>query len=195
MIAFHETASAGPCAARADAMRALIPQLETQRLILRAPRIEDFQRFAEIMLSPQGKGWGAPEDRSSAWLGFMQLTATWVLRGQGAWIITLRETGEMIGVSQISPEPGDEEHELGWILAAAHEGQGYAAEAAAAIRDHATAEMQLPSLVSYIDKTNARSRALAERLGAWQDTPADWPHSDTLIYRHFPPQDHPEATA
>lgn len=190
MLPFHERPeAAAPCVARARAMQALVPEIETERLILRAPRIEDFQRFAEIVLSPQGKTWGPPKDRSEAWYGFLQLTATWYLRGTGAWMLTLRETGEMIGLSQISPEPGDDEHELGWLLAAEHEGQGYATEAAAAIRDHAFGEMRLPGLVSYIYAQNAKSHAVAARLGAFEDPPAGWPHPDTCVLRHPRPAD------
>lgn len=186
MTAFHETPATGPCAARAAQMQALVPVLETQRLVLRAPVIEDFQRFAQIVTGPQGKTWGAPQDHDAAWYGFLQLTGTWYLRGQGAWVITLRETGETLGFSQISPEPGDDEHELGWLLAAEHQGQGYATEAARAIRDHAVTRMQLPSLVSYIYASNARSVAVAQRLGARPDQPEGWPHADTLVYRHHP---------
>jgi RimJ/RimL family protein N-acetyltransferase len=189
MPAFHERAATGPSADRAAAMQALVPMIETERLVLRAPRIEDFQAFAQILASPQGKTYGNPTSRDEAWFGFMQLTATWYLRGHGAWVITLRETGAVIGISQISPEPGDEEYELGWLLDAAHEGQGYATEAAAAIRDFAVTGMQLPSLVSYIYRSNSKSQAVAQRLGAVQDTHADWPHKDTLIYRHHPGRD------
>lgn len=186
-LPFHERPeTAAPCADRARAMQDLVPVLETERLVLRAPVLEDFPRFAEIVLSPQGKTWGNPQSRQEAWYGFLQLSATWYLRGTGAWVLTLRETGAVLGFSQISPEPDDEEHELGWILAAEHQGQGFATEAARAIRDHALGAMELPSLVSYIYASNARSRAVADRLGAVQDTPADWPHTDTLVFRHHP---------
>lgn len=184
MTAFHEMPATGPSADRAAAMQALVPVIETDRLTLRGPGIEDFQSFARIVLSPQGKSYGDPKSREEAWSSFMQLTATWYLRGHGAWMLTLRTTGEMVGVCQISPEPGDREYELGWVLAAEHVGQGYATEAAAAIRDHALVEMKLPTLISYIYHTNTRSQAVAERLGARLDPPPDWPFPDTLVYRH-----------
>lgn len=186
MTAFHEIPAIGPCAERAAAMQALVPVIETERLVLRAPTLDDFQPLAEILTGPQGAGWGLTSDREGAWHCFLQVTATWYLRGSGAWILVRKDTGQVIGVSQISPEPGDYEHEIGWILAAEAEGQGFAAEAAAAVRDHGIKEMRLPSLVSYIAADNARSVALAQRLGAVQDPPPGWPHADTLVYRHHP---------
>ncbi|MEL7116896.1 MAG: GNAT family N-acetyltransferase, partial [Pseudomonadota bacterium] len=113
---FHETPTTGPCADRAAAMQALVPVIETDRLILRAPVIEDFQEFARIVLGPQGRYFGHPKTREDAWGEFMQITGTWYLRGHGAWMITLRETGALIGVVLLGAEPGDTETELGYLL-------------------------------------------------------------------------------
>ena len=43
-------------------------------------------------------------------------------------------------------------------------------------------------MASYVFRGNARSRALAERLGARLDMPADWDDPDTLVYRHPRPE-------
>ena len=57
--------------------------------------------------------------------------------------------------------------------------------AAAALRAHVTERMKLPSLVSYIDRENAASIRLAERLGARLDPDAARPEGDDcLVYRH-----------
>ncbi|MEP0139746.1 GNAT family N-acetyltransferase, partial [Tateyamaria sp.] len=63
-------------------------------------------------------------------------------------------------------------------------GKGYAFEGATAFRTWALTELNLPSLVSYIDDDNLRSRALAERLGAWLDDRAKAPDPGDLVYRH-----------
>lgn len=60
--------------------------------------------------------------------------------------------------------------ELGWSLLRAHWGNGYATEAAAAIRDWAYASRSIDLLVSLISPDNVRSQRVAERLGA---TPTD----------------------
>lgn len=189
MTAFHESPSSGPTAALAAEMQALIPVLETKRLILRAPRIEDFDVFAEAAASPRGRYYGDYENREGAWSDFMQLTGTWLLRGHGAWTIIGRDTGEIFGFVHIGAEPGDQEPELGFIVTEEAEGRGIAFEAAAAVRDHAFGPFALDRLVSYVDSDNTRSRALAQRLGGVRDTNAEAAHPDhdrPLIFRHEP---------
>lgn len=56
--------------------------------------------------------------------------------------------------------------ELGWALARAHWGNGYATEAAAAIRDWAYESRSIDRLVSLISPDNVRSQCVAQRLGA-----------------------------
>jgi RimJ/RimL family protein N-acetyltransferase len=56
--------------------------------------------------------------------------------------------------------------ELGWALIRAHWGQGYATEAAAAIRAWACDSRSIARLVSLITPGNVRSQRVARRLGA-----------------------------
>jgi RimJ/RimL family protein N-acetyltransferase len=56
--------------------------------------------------------------------------------------------------------------ELGWALARAHSGNGYATEAARAVRDWAYHHRQVSQLISLISPDNFASRRVAERLGA-----------------------------
>jgi RimJ/RimL family protein N-acetyltransferase len=81
------------------------------------------------------------------------------------------------------------EPELGWTLwSAAHEGKGYAHEAAVAARAHAYSVLGWTTAVSYIDPDNARSIALAERLGATLDPDAAHHNPADLVYRHPAPE-------
>lgn len=185
--ALFETAPQGPTANIAAAMQALVPVLTTDRLVLRAPRIEDFDAFADMVLGPRGAGFGAPATRTEAWAEFIQMTGTWALRGHGAWAVTLRGGDTCVGFVLIGAEPGDMEPELGWILSADAEGKGFAQEAAEAARGHAFGPFELGRLVSYIDDENPRSHAVAERLGAIRDAQAEaaLPETDRCrVYRH-----------
>ncbi|MEM9707274.1 MAG: GNAT family N-acetyltransferase [Pseudomonadota bacterium] len=187
----HETPPPlGPAATLAQAFRALVPVIETERLVLRAPDIGDFPLHAEICTGPRGIGLGGPLTREDAWYDFAQINATWLLRGHGYWTVTERTSGAAIGFVGIGFEPGDREPELGYFFAAEAEGRSLAAEAAGAARDQGFGPLGLVSLVSYIFKTNARSIALARRLGAVEDTPSDWEHVDCLVYRHPHPGAH-----
>lgn len=185
--AFHETPSSGVTAEFAARMQGMIPVLETKRLILRAPKIEDFDAFAEMLTPPRGKYYGNTQTREEAWGEFMQLTGTWLLRGYGAWVATHRDSAEVVGFFQIGAEPGDWEPELGWLVSQDAEGKGYATEAAKAVRSHAFGTLGLASLVSYVDFENKRSVRVAERLGATRDAEAEaWlpEHEACCVYRH-----------
>ena len=159
--------------ALAARIRALIPTLTTDRLILRAPAIEDYPVYLDISTSPRSKGIGGPFERGYAWLDFAQLSATWLWRGHGAWTVVRRHDGQVVGFVLIGFEPGDGEPELGYIFTEAGEGQGFAKEAARAAMAYARDHLGMTTLVSYIYADNLRSLALAERLGGTRDVPAD----------------------
>lgn len=55
----------------------------------------------------------------------------------GVWAILHKAGGEPMGSVNLSQLPKSEEFEIGWLLHPASTGRGYAAEAAAAIREHA----------------------------------------------------------
>jgi len=78
--------------------------------------------------------------------------------------------------------------ELGWALIRAHWGNGYATEAAAAIRDWAYECRSIARLVSLISSDNVRSQRVAERLGAIPTetiTPVD-SRRKTAVWTHPP---------
>ncbi len=200
-----EAPATGPAAELAAGLQAMLPRLETERLVCRAPAIDDFAVYRVIMMSDRAVHMGGPLDRRDAWLDFTQCIANWPVRGHGLFTIAAKDTGQTLGFTLICMEHGDREPELGWFLAAAQEGRGYAFEAAAAVRDWGIETLRLPTLVSYIDPPNTRSIRLAERLDAWHDTRASAEISDAqagevLVYRHWPhpgPQSGqaPEGTA
>ena len=63
--------------------------------------------------------------------------------------------------------------ELGWALAREHWGQGYATEAASAVREWAYFERGVGRLISLIAPANVRSERLAERLGCTRGETVD----------------------
>lgn len=160
--------------------------LRTERLILRVPVAADFPAYADFLASPRAQHMGGPYDRRGAWGLFCHDVAQWALFGHGALMIDL-PSGPCVGQVGINHGPLFPEKELGWLIYAGHEGQGYASEAAAALRGWAFAQLGLQTLVSYVDPRNAPSIAVAERLGAQLDTSADRPNPGDLVYRHQRP--------
>ena len=66
--------------------------------------------------------------------------------------------------------------EIGWRLAAAHWGRGYATEAARAVLAHAWDVVGLDEVVSFTTAGNERSRAVMTRLGMRYDPADDFDH-------------------
>lgn len=161
-----------------------IPTLTTERLILRALVFADFPVYEAFLASSRSVHMGGPFDTRGAWLTFCHDVACWHLFGHGALMIELAATGECIGQVGINHGPLFPEKELGWLLYEGHEGQGYAVEAARAMREWAR-RANLSGLVSYMDAANLRSIAVAERLGAVRDDNAPRQDPEDFVYRHF----------
>ncbi|MDF0601769.1 GNAT family N-acetyltransferase [Psychromarinibacter sp. C21-152] len=175
-----------------------IPTLHTERLILRAPEPRDCPAWEAFLCSDRGRfvGGGPETTPGRAWRAFASITGHWALRGCGIFVVTRRDTGAPIG--SCGPWfPGDwPEREIAWsVWDAAHEGHGYMAEAARAVLAHAFGPLGWDTAVSYIAPDNARSRALAERLGAIPDPDAALPpgDGDTLVFRHRAPETDSDA--
>ncbi len=162
------------------------PVLETERLILRAPHAGDWPYWKEMALSPRAE-FITPDDvdEGKAWRGMGHMIGHWVLHGWGSFIITRKGDDTALGLTGPWFPAGWPEPELGWAVWSPElEGTGIAFEAAKAGRDYAFGTLGWTTAVSYIDARNARSIALAERLGARRDAAARGPHPDDLVYRH-----------
>ena len=162
------------------------PVLETPRLTLRVPDMRDWEGFAAFLTSDRAALVGGPVTRERAWRAFGHLVGHWVLRGYGLFAIVPRGAEAGIGMAGPWFPESWPEQEIGWSMwSAAAEGHGYAFEAAEAARAYAFTTLGWHTAVSYIDPANARSIALARRLGATPDHTAAGPGEDPcLVFRH-----------
>jgi RimJ/RimL family protein N-acetyltransferase len=142
----------------------------------------DWAAYADMMGSARARFMGGPFGTREAWGMFCHDSAGWALFGMGALMI--EKDGTTVGQVGINHGPLFPEPELGWIVFAGHEGQGYATEAARCLRDWAFAQTDTPTLVSYADPNNAASHAVAERLGAIRDKDAPVQDAGDMVYRH-----------
>ncbi|MFQ6547270.1 GNAT family N-acetyltransferase [Aestuariibius sp. 2305UL40-4] len=165
------------------------PVLETERLILRRPDDRDTDAAIAFLTGERSRSVGGPLSLGQAWRAHAKMVGHWTLRGFGLFAVTEKETGRTLGISGPYYPADWPEKELGWhIWDAASEGKGIAYEAALAARRWAYGDLGWPTAVSYIDPSNARSIALAERLGARLDTAAERPDDECVVYRHPGPE-------
>ncbi|WP_171208836.1 MULTISPECIES: GNAT family N-acetyltransferase [unclassified Ruegeria] len=169
----------------AERVAGAIPTLETERLVLRAPRLSDFDTYARIVASPRAR-YLTLMSREDAWYDFAQMIAIWALRGHGLWSVTLKTDGALLGFVVLGFEPEDPEPELGFIFTEEGEGHGFAHEAASAALRFAFQRLNWETLASFVAKGNDRSQRLAERLGATLEREIIEQDGVTLVYRHLP---------
>jgi len=143
------------------------PRIETERLILRPPRIEDFDAYAANMADAEAARFiGGPQARAVAWRGFLQIAGAWTLQGFAMFSVIEKSSGRWIGrLGPWQPEgwPGTE---VGWGLARGAWGRGYATEGASAAIDWAFEHLGWERVIHCIDPDNTASANLARRLGS-----------------------------
>ena len=161
-----------------------IPQLETERLILRAPVMDDLPAMIAFYASPNSHTVGGPMDAVGASLRLYATLGQWIAQGYGSWHIVDRETDQWLGRTGFIFAAGWTEPELGWAVSAEAEGKGIAYEATLAARAYGARHLGLNAPISYIRPENTRSIALAHRLGAHLESETEFFGKDCLVYRH-----------
>jgi RimJ/RimL family protein N-acetyltransferase len=165
----------------------IAPSIRTERLLLRAYRLDDFPLLATLYETDRAAFIGGRLSSRRVWDGFMNCVGQWPIHGFGGWAVEEVATGKLVGEVAIQRPPDYPEIELGWLLFEGNERRGYAFEAAVVARRFAFETSGVASLVSYIDRDNVRSIRLAERLGALRDETAATPNGDPcLVFRHTP---------
>jgi RimJ/RimL family protein N-acetyltransferase len=164
------------------------PRIETERLMLRPHRMDDFPPFAAFFASDASRYVGGPIPLPRCWHGFAGDVGAWELLGFGNWAIEERATGAFAGQVGLNRPPYFPEAEIGWLLMPGFEGRGYATEAALAARAFAYGTLGWQTAVSYIDRDNARSIALARRIGCTEDPDAARFDPEDVVYRHPAPE-------
>lgn len=155
--------------------------LETERLILRRWRAEDREPFARMNADPAVMEYfPALLTRDESDAAVDRIVAGFAANGFGLWAAELKATGEFIGFIGLSI-PRFRAHftpcvEIGWRLAAAYWGRGFATEGARAAADYGFGALGLKELVSFTAAQNMRSRRVMEKIGMTHDESDDFDH-------------------
>ncbi len=145
-------------------------KLSTERLILRHFSLFDCQPMNHIFGDPEVMHYGDgvhSQEWVQSWLQTC-LDDQYPDWGFGPYAVIERTSGEVVGYCGLFYFPdvaGQTEIELGYRLARAWWGQGYATEAARAVRDYAFNTLGLKRLVAMIDPQNLASIRVAEKIG------------------------------
>lgn len=165
----------------------IAPTLTTERLTLRHHVMADFEPLYALFETDRARFMGGPIPRKDTWYWVASEVGSWSLKGFGSWGLETRD-GTFLGQIGVNQPDHFPELEIGWTLLEAAEGKGFAVEGANAALTWVRSTLKPASLVSYIHIDNARSIALARRLGATQDPHAALPEGDTpddtVVYRH-----------
>jgi RimJ/RimL family protein N-acetyltransferase len=145
----------------------MIPHLETERLILREDRPEDFEAYAGFMANADFTRFinGKPLVRTDAWRSFAYTIGHWVLRGYGFWAVERKSDGAYIGRVGLNNPEGWPGLEVGWIIGRPYWGNGYATEAGRAALNYAFLTQPVARMISTIDQGNLASQVVAKKLG------------------------------
>jgi RimJ/RimL family protein N-acetyltransferase len=155
--------------------------LSNGRLLLRRWREADRDAFAAMNADPRimefFRGRLTPAESDAMLDGIEKHFAE---HGFGLWAIEVPGVVPFAGFAGLSV-PRFSAHftpcvEVGWRLAFAHWGRGYATDAARLALGYGFHALAIPEIVSFTSAMNHRSRAVMERLGMHRDPADDFDH-------------------
>jgi RimJ/RimL family protein N-acetyltransferase len=172
-----------------------MPELRTDRLILRQWSESDVQPWATMNADPEVReylGHVLTREQSAASIARFQVQLD--ARGFGFWAVEVRGTGEFIGftgLDQVDEGMPFTGMEIGWRLARSAWGHGYATEAALASLAFGFETLALREILAVTTATNLRSQAVMLRIGMTRDPAEDFddptepggPLSRNVLYR------------
>jgi RimJ/RimL family protein N-acetyltransferase len=148
-------------------MRCPDVQLETARLILRPPCLEDLDPWAAMMIDEETARFiGGVTPRAQSWRALMTLIGSWHAHGFAMFSAIEKSTERWVGrVGPWQPEgwPGPE---IGWAIVRDYWGRGYATEGAIASTNWAFDHLAWSHVIHSIHPDNVASQEVARKLGS-----------------------------
>ena len=170
------------------------PRIETERLVLRQYRKDDFRQHLEIVGDDEVMRYvgGAGISAEDCWRRVAGSVGSWTLLGFGGWAVARRSDDKLIGTvglfnawRDMEPQFG-EDPEMGWIFAKDVHGQGLAFEVCAAALAWADQALGAVPIWAIVAPENAPSLRLAERLGFERLADSVYSNEPTAVLRRLP---------
>lgn len=155
--------------------------IRTDRLVLRGWRDSDRDGLAAMNADPRvAEHLPGPMTREQSDALFDRVVANFGTRGFDVFAVEISGTGEFAGFVGLTVPRFEAAFtpcvEIGWRLAPAHWGRGYATEAARASLAFGFETLGLVEIVSFTVPANVRSRRVMERIGMTHDPRDDFDH-------------------
>ena len=150
-----------------------VPRLETERLVLRAHRVEDFPNCVALWSDPVVTRFisGVPQTLEESWSRLLRYAGHWLLLGFGYWVVEEKATGNFLGevgfadMKRAIEPPLGNTPEAGWVFAPSAHGKGFALEAVQAMHVWGAKNFQTPNSACLIAPENEPSLRLAAKMG------------------------------
>jgi ribosomal-protein-alanine N-acetyltransferase len=141
---------------------------ETSRLLLRYFTWDDLNDMAIIYADPIGMAFrGSPRTFEETQQLFKWILDNYSQDGFEMWAIIHKANKKLIGCCGLIPQvvDGQQETEMGYILAKDYWGQGLATEAAFAVRDYGFEQLGCDRIIALINPENLASQNVAMKVG------------------------------
>ena len=160
-------------------MTTTVPVLRTERLVLRGWRDGDRAPFAALNADPLVmEHFPSTLSRAESDAFVDRIDACWAERGWGLWAVEVSGVAPFIGY--VGLWPADDVNgfpcEVGWRLAQAHWGHGFAPEAAAEALRFGFEVIGLDEIVSFTSTGNRNSQRVMEKISLRRDPGGDFDH-------------------
>ncbi len=169
---------------------AIVPVLETERLILRGHRLDDFPDSLALWSNPDVTRFigGRPSTREEAWGRLLRYAGHWSLLGFGYWAVEEKGTGRFIGETGFAEgrreiEPSLEGiPEIGWALSPDVHGKGYATEAVQAVMAWGESHFGAVRTACIIAPENGPSIRVAQKCGYREFRRTTYKDNPTIMF-------------
>ena len=147
--------------------------IETPRLCLRSHRYSDLKDCVAMWSDPRVTQYigGKPSTETQTWARLQAYVGHWAMLGFGYWVIETKDRREFageIGLADFKREiasPMKSDPEIGFALASAFHGMGFATESAIAVLAWADLHLASKRTVCLINPENAASQRVVEKCG------------------------------
>jgi ribosomal-protein-alanine N-acetyltransferase len=161
--------------------------IETPRLLLRPLSLDDVDAMAPMYADPEVMEFvGEVLTREQTVERITLITSLFDEQGFGLLGVVEKGSGQLIGRAGLVVQvvEGLREVEIVYGLVRASWGQGYATEAASAVRQWALLHLPEPHFISLVPVNHTRSARVAERLGGRHDRDVDFHGQRVRVYIH-----------